>query len=151
MLCHRVASRHRAREIKTDIRKAKWQLSLAWTARALGWMSLISVVAKPIRKQASNALAVRRSEVATLDANLAATTISVNFDMDSEVAEPHQRMQAAFDGMASSQRAWSVQTTQRIAPAWAPAESDIATQARHSRQCDKFSVHPRTPFPYRSE
>ena len=48
-----VATRHRVREIKTDIRKAKWQLSLAWTARALGWMSLISVVAKPIRDSAA--------------------------------------------------------------------------------------------------
>ena len=109
-----VATRRREQEIRADIRKAKWQLSLAWTARALGWMSLISVAARPIRKRASNALAVRRSEAATLVDNLAATTISVNFDMDSEVAEPHRRMQAAFDRMASSQRSWSVQTTQHI-------------------------------------
>jgi hypothetical protein len=110
-----MATRRREQEIKVDIRKAKRQLSLAWTARALGWVSLISVAAKPIRKRASNALAVRRSEVATLDGNLAATTISVvNFDMDSEVAEPHRRMQAAFDRMISSQRAWNEQTTQRI-------------------------------------
>jgi hypothetical protein len=109
-----VATRRREQEIKAETRKAKWQLRLAWTARTLGWISLISVAAKPIRKRTSRALTVRRSEVAMLDRNLAATRISVNFDMDSEVAEPHRRMQAAFDQVASSQRAWSVQTTQLI-------------------------------------
>jgi hypothetical protein len=109
-----VATRRREQEIKAETRKAKRQLSLAWAARTLGWMSLMSVVAKPIRKRTSRAVAVRRSEVAMLDSNLAATRISVNFDMDSEVAEPHRRMQSAFDQMASSQRAWSVQTTQLI-------------------------------------
>ncbi len=109
-----VATRRREQEIKAETRKAKWQLRLAWTARTLGWMSLISVAAKPIRRRTSRALAVRRSDVAMLDRNLAATRISVNFDMDSEVAEPHRRMQAAFGQMASSQRAWSVQTTQLI-------------------------------------
>jgi hypothetical protein len=109
-----VATRRREQEIKAEARKAKWQLCLAWTAQTLGWMSLISVAAKPIRKRTSKALAVRRSEVEMLARNLAATKISVNFDMDSEVAAPHRRMQAAFDQMASSQRAWGVQTTQRI-------------------------------------
>jgi hypothetical protein len=109
-----VATRRREQEIKAESRKAKWQLYLAWTVQKLGWMSLLSVAAKPIRKRTSNALAVRRSEAAMLVRNLAATRISVNFDMGSEVAEPHRRMQAAFDQMASSQRAWSVPTTQRI-------------------------------------
>jgi hypothetical protein len=109
-----VATRRREEEIKAESRKAKWQLYLARTAQTLGWMSLLSVAVKPVRKRTSKALAIRRSEVAMLDRNLAATRISVNFDMDSEVAEPHRRMQAAFDQMASSQRAWSVPTTQRI-------------------------------------
>jgi hypothetical protein len=109
-----VATRHREQEIRSEIRKAKWQLGVAWTARTLGWISLVALAAKPIRKRTSKALAVRRSEVAMLDRNLAATKISVNFDMDSEVAEPHRRMQTAFDQMVSSQKSWSVQTTQGI-------------------------------------
>jgi hypothetical protein len=109
-----VATRRREQEITTDIRKAEWQLRLARAAQSLGWLSLISVAAKPIRRRASQAVAVRRSEVTTLSGNLAATKISVNFDMDSEIAEPHRRMQAAFDRMGSSQKAWSVPTTQRI-------------------------------------
>jgi hypothetical protein len=109
-----VATRHREQEIKTEIREAKWQLRLAWTIQALGWASLLSVVAKPIRERARQGLVTRRVEVATLDGNLAATRISVNFDMDSEVAEPHRQMQTAFDRMASSLRTWSVQTEQRI-------------------------------------
>jgi hypothetical protein len=108
------ATRRREQEIKADIRKAKWQLRLAWAGRALGWMSLVSVAAKSIRERASQGLALRRSEVAMLGDNLAATKISVNFDMDSEVAEPHRRMQAAFDRMAASYRAWNVQQEQRI-------------------------------------
>lgn len=107
-------TRRREREIRADIRKAKLQLSIAWSGRALGWLSLTSLIAKPIRKKASTALAVRRSDVETLKGNLAATQVSVNFDLESEVAEPHRRMQEAFNRMASSQRVWSVITTQRI-------------------------------------
>jgi hypothetical protein len=109
-----MAARRREQEIKADIRKAKWQLRLAWAGAALGWMSLVSVAAKPIRKRTIQGLALRRSEVAMLRDNLATTKISVNFDMDSEVAEPHRRMQANFDQMAASNRAWSVETEQRI-------------------------------------
>ncbi len=109
-----LATRRRELEIKADTRKVKWQLCLAWTAQTLGWMSLISVASKPVRQSTSKAVAARRSEVEMLDRNLAATRISVNFNMDSEVAEPHRRMRAAFDQMASSRRAWSVQTTQHI-------------------------------------
>jgi hypothetical protein len=107
-------TRRREQQIKAEIRKAKWQLCGAWAARALGWISLASVVAKPIRERARKALAVRRSEMTMLGDNLAATRVSVDFDMDSEIAEPHRMMLAAFDRMASSQRTWSVQTTQRI-------------------------------------
>jgi hypothetical protein len=109
-----MATRQRENEIKTDVTKAKWQLRLAQAAHALGWITLASVVAKPVRKHTSNAVATRRSDVAVLRQNLAATRICVNFDMDSEVAEPHRRVQAAFDRMASSQRAWMIRTEQRI-------------------------------------
>lgn len=95
-----IATRRREQEIKADIRKAKWQLRLAWAGATLGWISLVSVAAKPIRNRAIRGLALRRSELAMLSDNLATTRISVNFDMDSEIAEPHRRMQANFDRMA---------------------------------------------------
>ena len=107
------AARQRQRDIKADINKAKWQLRLAWTAKALCWVSL-ACIAPPIRKQTSNAIAVRRSEVATLGGNLEATRISVNFDMESEIAEPHRRLLTAFDRLAASQRSWNVETEQKI-------------------------------------
>jgi hypothetical protein len=107
------ATRQRQRDIKADINKARWQLRLAWTAKALSWMSL-AFIAPPIRKKTSTAIAVRRSEVATLGENLDATRVSVNFDMESEIAEPHRRLLAAFDRMAASQRSWNVETEQRI-------------------------------------
>jgi hypothetical protein len=108
------ATRQREKEIKTDLTKAKWQLRLARTAQTFAWISLASVVAKRIRKHANKAVAIRRSDLEVLHGNLDATRISVNFDMESEVAEPHRRMQAAFDRMASSLGAWMVQTEQRI-------------------------------------
>lgn len=108
------ATRSREREIKAEIKKAKWQLGLSQTVRALGWISLMSVVAKPIRERAHQGVIARRTEVATLGSNLAATRISVNFDMDSEVAGPHREMQAAFDRMRCSHSTWSIQTEQRI-------------------------------------
>ena len=67
-----------------------------------------------VRKSASTALVTRRSEVATLSDNLAATRISVNFDMETEIAAPHLRVQAAFDALSNTQCAWTVQTEQQI-------------------------------------
>lgn len=108
-----LATRQRRREIEADIRQAKWQLRLAWAGRALGWASLACAIPS-IRMRANNALTVRRSEVETLVSNLDATRVSVNFDMESEIAEPHTRMRASFDEMATSQRSWSIQTEQNI-------------------------------------
>ena len=108
-----VATRRRQEEIKIDINKAKWQLRGAWVTQALGWISL-ACIAPPIRKRVGGALAVRRTEVATLANNLEATRISVNFDMESEIAEPHNRMQVAFDRMAASQRSCNIRTEQNI-------------------------------------
>jgi hypothetical protein len=108
-----IATRQRQKEIKADISKAKWQLRAAWVTQALGWITL-ACIAPPIRKRAGTALSTRRSEVAILADNLQATRISVNFDMGSEIAEPHRRMQDAFDRMAASQRSWNIQTEQSI-------------------------------------
>jgi hypothetical protein len=108
------ATRHREAEIKTDIRKARRQVVVAWVGRALGWASLASVVLPPVRRSASTALIAKRSDVEVLSNNLTATRISVDFDMETEVAAPHLRMRAALDGLSNAQRAWTVQTEQRI-------------------------------------
>lgn len=108
-----LGTRRREIEIKADLSKAKWQLRLARAVQTIGWVSLASVIA-PVRKRANTAVAVRRSEITTLKDNLAATKISVNFDMETEIAEPHRRMQSTFDRLVSSQRSWSIQTEQRI-------------------------------------
>ena len=109
-----LATRRREQEIQVDIGKAKWQLRAAWTAMALGWITLVSAVVRPIRERARSGLATRRAELETLHGNLEVTKISVNFDMDSAVAEPHSRMQSAFDKMISSCRTWTVETKQNI-------------------------------------
>ncbi len=108
-----VATRQRQQEIKADIARAKWQVRLAWLARVASWASLANLI-PPVRRQTSRALVARRSEMDTLTRNLAETRISVSFDMESEIAEPHRRMQAAFDQMARSQRSWSVEMEQKI-------------------------------------
>jgi hypothetical protein len=109
-----LAASLRQREIKEDISKAKSQLLWARTLQALGWASLVSAAIKPIRKSAERAVSARRNEITTLKANLEATPISVDFDMDSEAALPHARMQDSFGLIAGCHRTWSVKSTQRI-------------------------------------
>ena len=108
------ATKARQTEIRADTTRAKLQLGLAWAENVLGWATLAPVVIPPTRKGLSNALAVRRSEVGTLRANLQETRIKIDFDRESEVAAPHRRMQGAFDELARSQRVWGVATEQAI-------------------------------------
>lgn len=109
-----LATRQREQEIKGEIGRARWQIRFARARQVFGWLSLAAVAIPPVRRRASQALALRQSEMETLEKNLAATRISVNFDMDSEVAEPHRRMQAAFERMRGAHRSWCVSMEQRI-------------------------------------
>jgi hypothetical protein len=109
-----VATRAREQEIKSDLKKAKWQLSLARFTKALGWMSLTSAVIPAVRQHTAQAVEKRQFEVSTLVGNLVETRISVNFNMETEVAEPYRRTQNTFDQMAASHRIWSIYTEQQI-------------------------------------
>ena len=109
-----LAAEGRKREITADKTKAKWQLRLAWTARAVGWATLACAVAKPLRAATQHGVETRRREIATLDSNLAATAVTVDFDMESEVGPLHLGMQEAFDRIAASHRTWSIQSSQQI-------------------------------------
>lgn len=109
-----VATREREREIRSDMRKAKRQLALSWMGRALAWTTLAPAVSTSLRIKMSTTVALRRSEVSTLKGNLASSRLSISFDMDTAVAEPHRRMLAAFDELCRSQRSWVLQTAQRI-------------------------------------
>ncbi len=109
-----IATYTRDREIRIDVKRARFQYALAWTGRALAWTSLASVVSKTVRAKAEQSVMVRRSEIATLEGNLAASRISISFDMETEVADPHRRMVEAFDQLAGSRGSWALQTTQQI-------------------------------------
>ncbi len=100
--------RARRDEIVADTQTAKNQLLVANLMRALGWITLVCAVHRPTRRAALDAVAKRKSEIATLAANLEATPVKVDFDMDSEIGEPQRSMQEAFDRMASCQRRWSI-------------------------------------------
>lgn len=108
------AARQREAEIKADIRKARRELAIAWLGNAAGWATLASVLLPPVRRSASTALTTRRSDVATLNDNLRETKISVDFNMETEVAAPHLRMQMALDGLSTASHAWTVRTEQQI-------------------------------------
>ncbi len=106
-------TKRRRDEIRADALKARVQLGLAWAGHAFGWLSLAAAV-PPVRKALAGALTARRSELATLKANLEATRIRVDFDLASEIAGPYRRMQASFDEMTRSARKWGVATKQDI-------------------------------------
>jgi len=73
------ATRQRQLEISQDTSRAKWQLLGARAKQAAAWATLAAVVARPLRESASRAVALRRTEIAVLKDNLAASTISVDF------------------------------------------------------------------------
>ena len=75
---------------------------------------MAAVVSKPLREKIGTAIALRKSEVSTLKDNLTASRISISFDMESEVAEPHRAMLAAFDNLSRSNRCWSIASSQGI-------------------------------------
>ncbi len=109
-----LATREREREIRSDVTKARWQVALSWAARAFAWGTLAPAVSKSVRSKVNTAVAVRRAEVANLKKNLAASRISVSFDMETAVAGPHLKMLNAFDRLSSSSRSWALQTSQQI-------------------------------------
>lgn len=109
-----VATQQREREIRTDLAKARWQLRWAHMRRALTWATLVPALISPVRASAGRAVATRRSEIGVLGENLNATKISVDFNMDTEIAAPHQAMQAAFDRLSGVDRTWVVKTQQQI-------------------------------------
>src|SRR5579883_1448299 len=80
-----LATQIREREIRTDVRRARWQYALSWATRAIAWTTLASVVSKTVRAKAEQAVVLRRSEIETLQGNLAASRVSVSFDMETEV------------------------------------------------------------------
>lgn len=109
-----VATRKRAHDIRSDITKARWQVALSWTARALAWATLVPAVSKSVRSKVNTTVADRRAAVANLKKNLAASRISVSFNMETAVAGPHLRMLDAFDRLSASSRSWALQTSQQI-------------------------------------
>ena len=109
-----LATREREREIEEDRRKARRQLLLSHAVRSLAWLSMTAAVIKPVREKVGTAVAIRKSELSTLTANLTASRISISFDMDSEIAQPHREMLEAFDQLARSNRCWSLVNSQGI-------------------------------------
>jgi hypothetical protein len=99
-----IATKAREQEINSELKKAKWQLSLARFTRALGWASLASVAVPALRHRANAVVATRQSEISTLTSNLAAPRISVNFNTETEIAEPYRKTQESFDRLAASNR-----------------------------------------------
>jgi len=108
------ATRQRQLEISQDTSRAKWQLLGARAKQVAGWATLAAVVARPLRESASKAVALRRTEIAVLKGNLAASTTSVDFDMSTEVAGPHCAMQDCFEQMMRSNMSWRITFQQGI-------------------------------------
>lgn len=108
------ATRQRQLEIVQDTSRAKWQLLGARAKQVAGWATLAAVVARPIRESVSRAVAVRQTEIAVLKDNLAASRISVDFDMSTEVAGPHRAMQDCFGHMIRSNMSWRITHQQGI-------------------------------------
>lgn len=109
-----LATQKREREIRSDVVKAKWQVALSWTVRALAWSTLTPAFSKSLRTKVDTAVAARQTEVANLKQNLAASRVSVSFNMETAVAGPHLRMLEAFDRLSKSSRSWALQTSQQI-------------------------------------
>ena len=125
-----IATRDRERHIRSDITTAKWQLAFSWTVRALAWVALVPAISKSANAKVNTAVAVRRTEVANLEQNLAASRISVSFNMETAVAGPHLRMLDAFNKLSASSRSWALQTSQQIDYVKARSAADTVVSRR---------------------
>lgn len=108
-----LSTAERKREIAADIRRARLQVGFAWTVRSLAWASL-AAAAPPVRRAARGHLERRRTELSNLNANLTTSAVSVDFDMESAVGEPHRRMHVAFKDMMACHKKWTLSSSQRI-------------------------------------
>lgn len=108
-----LSTAERKREIVADVRRARRQVGVAWTARTLAWMTLAAAV-PPVRRAAHGHLEKRRTELSNLNANLTSSAVSVDFDMESAVGEPHRRMHEAFRDMIACRGKWILSSSQRI-------------------------------------
>jgi hypothetical protein len=108
-----VAASARKRDIVADLAKARSQLFWASALRALGWATMACALPS-LRKSAQGAIDSRRREIATLGANLDATAVSVDFDMDSEIGPPQRRMQEAFGRVVASRAKWTLRSSELI-------------------------------------
>jgi hypothetical protein len=97
----------RRNQIVRDIRKARRQLRWAWTLRTFIWMTATALI-PAIRRAASRKLAQRRDEIANLYRNLENSVVSVDFDMESEVGAPHERMRRCFQDILDCHRLWAI-------------------------------------------
>lgn len=125
-----LATQAREREIRADIKRARLQHFAAWSARALAWSTLVSLVSRSVRVKADRAVATRRTEVSTLRGNLTSSRISISFDMETAVAGPHRRMLDAFDVLAGSKGAWALQTSQMIDRVKARSMANVVVERR---------------------
>jgi hypothetical protein len=128
-----LATHARDREIRADIKKTRFQYALCWVTRAIAWSTLASVVSKSIRSKTEQAVALRMTEIATLRGNLEASRISISFDMQTAVADPHRRMLDAFNQLAQSQGSWVMQTSQQIERVKARSMSNTVVERRSTR------------------
>jgi hypothetical protein len=128
-----LATQAREREIRSDLRKARLQHAVSWSVRALAWSSLVSLVSKSVRAKVTQAVALRKGELSTLRDNLAASRISISFDMETAVAEPHVRMLDSFDRLAMSQGSWALTMSQQIDRVRARSMSNGVVDRRPAR------------------
>jgi hypothetical protein len=101
-------------EIHAEMAVARWQLFGAKAIRAAVWVTLLPALIPAIRKSSERGVALRIGELANLEENLASTPIKVDFDLDSEVGEPHRRMQRAFDRLGCCAAIWTMKSSQQI-------------------------------------
>jgi hypothetical protein len=128
-----LATAAREREIRVDVRRARLQHALALAGRALAWCTLVPLLSGTARTTTARAVASRRSDIAILRENLAATRISVSFDMETAVADPHRRMLDAFASLASCEGSWALDASQRIDRVKARSMSAVAVERRDAR------------------
>ena len=127
------AAETREREIRADITKARLQHAVSWTGRALAWSTLASVVSRKIRVKANQAVALRKTEVSTLRENLASSRVSISFDMETAVADPHRRMLEAFGRLATCDGRWALQNSQMIDRVKARSMSSVVIARQAAR------------------
>jgi len=108
-----IETKDRKNEIILETKAAKRQLLFEHIKLFLVTILIFGFIGN-IRDKIKKKIREYQADIENLKVNLSNTKVVIDFDMETELSSPFNRMQKAFDEIIPSQAKWSVVSSQRI-------------------------------------